>query len=62
MPQAGVALALAATVAESFPGGDAFATVIVATVVLNEATGPLFLRSALTATGETPSTSRLETA
>jgi hypothetical protein len=62
VPQAGIALALAATVAETFPGGDAFATVIVATVVLNEATGPLFLRSALTATGEVPSTSRSETA
>jgi hypothetical protein len=62
VPQAGIALALAATVAESFPGGEAFATVVVATVVLNEATGPLFLRSALSATGEVPSTSRSETA
>ena len=63
VPQAGIALALAATVADTFPGGgDAFATVIVATVVLNEATGPLFLRSALIATGETPSTRPLETA
>jgi hypothetical protein len=62
VPQAGIALALAATVAESMPGGVAFATVIVATVVLNEATGPLFLRSALIATGEAPSTSRSETA
>jgi Kef-type K+ transport system membrane component KefB len=62
VPQAGIALALAATVAESIPGGEAFATVVVATVVLNEATGPLFLRSALAATGEVPSTSRLETA
>jgi Kef-type K+ transport system membrane component KefB len=55
VPQAGIALALAATVADTIPSGSAFSTVIVATVVLNEATGPLFLRSALAATGELPS-------
>jgi Kef-type K+ transport system membrane component KefB len=62
VPQAGIALALAATVAESIPGGEAFATVIIATVVLNEAAGPLFLRSALAATGETPPVSPSEIA
>lgn len=54
MPQAGIALALAATIASDFgAGGEELATVIIATVVLNEATGPFFLRSALRATGET---------
>jgi hypothetical protein len=56
MPQAGIALALAATVAETYPTfGDVFATVVIGTVVLNEAIGPFFLRSALTAVGETAS-------
>ncbi|MFC6237774.1 cation:proton antiporter domain-containing protein [Longivirga aurantiaca] len=54
MPQAGIALALAATIASDFgAGGEELATIIIATVVLNEATGPFFLRSALRATGET---------
>lgn len=54
MPQAGIALALAATIASDFGvGGEELSTVIIATVVLNEATGPFFLRSALRATGET---------
>ena len=54
MPQAGIALALAATVAETYPEfGDVFATVVIGTVVLNEAIGPFFLKSALTAVGET---------
>lgn len=61
VPQAGIALALAATVAETIPSGEAFATVVVATVVLNEATGPLFLRSALVATGEVPVANPSET-
>ena len=55
MPQAGIALALAATIATEFPeGGERLSTVIIAVVVLNEATGPFFLRSALRATGEVP--------
>ncbi|MFN8167441.1 MAG: cation:proton antiporter [Candidatus Nanopelagicales bacterium] len=55
MPQAGIALALAATIASDFPeGGEQLSTVIIAVVVLNEATGPFFLRSALRATGEVP--------
>jgi hypothetical protein len=56
MPQAGIALALAATIASEFPqNGPQLSTIIIATVVLNEATGPFFLRSALSATGEVPS-------
>jgi Kef-type K+ transport system membrane component KefB len=55
MPQAGIALALAATIASSFAnGGEQLSTVIIAVVVLNEASGPFFLRSALRATGEVP--------
>jgi uncharacterized membrane protein len=54
MPQAGIALALAATIAEEYPSfGDVLATVVIGTVVLNEAIGPFFLWSALTAVGET---------
>jgi Kef-type K+ transport system membrane component KefB len=54
VPQAGIALALAATVAETYPTlGEVFATVVIGTVVLNEAIGPFFLRSALTDMGET---------
>ncbi|QDO89411.1 hypothetical protein FNH13_14625 [Ornithinimicrobium ciconiae] len=54
VPQAGIALALAATVAEEFPAfGATLATVVIGTVVLNEAIGPFFLRSALTDVGET---------
>jgi Kef-type K+ transport system membrane component KefB len=60
VPQAGIALALAATVAETYPEfGDVFATVVIGTVVLNEAIGPFFLRSALTDMGETASTEEL---
>ena len=55
MPQAGIALALAATIASDFPeGGEQLSTIIIAVVVLNEASGPFFLRSALRATGEAP--------
>lgn len=54
VPQAGIALALAATISEEFPkAGPVVASVIIGTIVLNEATGPFFLRSALRATGET---------
>lgn len=60
VPQAGIALALAATVAETYPEfGDVFATVVIGTVVLNEAIGPFFLRSALTDVGETAPTEEL---
>ncbi len=53
VPQAGIALALAATISAEFPqGGPLLASVIIGTIVLNEATGPFFLRSALHATGE----------
>jgi len=53
VPQAGIALALASTIAAEFPqGGPVLASVIIGTVVLNEATGPFFLRSALHAAGE----------
>ena len=54
VPQAGIALALASTIAAEFPqGGPMLASVIIGTIVINEATGPLFLRSALRAAGET---------
>jgi len=57
VPQAGIALALAATVSETYPKfGATLATVVIGTVVLNEAIGPFFLRSALEAVGETAST------
>jgi hypothetical protein len=60
VPQAGIALALAATVAEEYPEfGATFATVVIGTVVLNEAIGPFFLRSALTTAGETAPTHEL---
>ena len=60
VPQAGIALALAATVAEEYPKfGATFATVVIGTVVLNEAIGPFFLRSALTAVGETATTKEM---
>lgn len=53
IPQAGIALALASTISAEFPkGGPALSAVIIGTIVLNEATGPFFLRSALVATGE----------
>ena len=56
MPQAGIALALASTIAAEFPQmGAAVSSVIIGTVVLNEASGPFFLRSALRAAGETVS-------
>lgn len=54
VPQAGIALALAATVSEAYPKfGATLATVVIGAVVLNEAIGPFFLRSALDAVGET---------
>jgi NhaP-type Na+/H+ or K+/H+ antiporter len=53
VPQAGIALALAATIAEEYPTfGEVFASVVIGTVVLNEAIGPFFLGSALRAAGE----------
>jgi hypothetical protein len=59
MPQAGIALALAATIASDFPeGGEQLSTIIIAVVVLNEASGPFFLRSALRATGEVPTSTK----
>ncbi len=54
VPQAGIALALASTIAAEFPqAGPAFSAIIIGCIVVNEATGPLFLHSALKATGET---------
>lgn len=53
VPQAGIALALAATITAEFPeGGPLISSVIIGTIVINEATGPFFLRSALHAAGE----------
>jgi len=54
VPQAGIALALASTIAAEFPeAGPAFSSIIIGTIVLNEATGPVFLHSTLRAVGET---------
>ncbi len=51
--QAGIALGLAREVAVQFPQlGDAFATLIISVVVINEIFGPLFLKSALRKVGE----------
>ena len=51
--QAGVALGLAKEVAVEFPGwGDAFATTIIAMVVLNEIVGPILFKLALNRMGE----------
>ncbi|MCA9971753.1 MAG: cation:proton antiporter [Anaerolineales bacterium] len=52
--QAGIALGLAREVAVEFPTlGDAFATLVISVVVLNEIFGPMFLKSALRRAGET---------
>lgn len=52
--QAGIALGLAREVAVQFPDlGDAFATLIISVVVINEVVGPLFLKSGLRRVGET---------
>lgn len=51
--QAGIALGLAREVAVEFPVlGDAFATMVISVVVLNEIFGPMFLKSALKRVGE----------
>lgn len=51
--QAGIALGLAREVAVQFPAlGDAFATLVVSVVVINEVVGPLFLKSSLRKMGE----------
>lgn len=51
--QAGIALGLAREVAVQFPTlGDAFATLVVSVVVINEVVGPLFLKTALRRVGE----------
>ncbi|WP_420631125.1 cation:proton antiporter [Candidatus Leptofilum sp.] len=51
--QAGVALGLAKEAAVAFPGwGDAFATTIIAMVVLNEIVGPILFKFALNRMGE----------
>ncbi|MGB9751867.1 monovalent cation:proton antiporter family protein [Roseiflexus castenholzii] len=52
--QAGIALGLAREVSVTFPSlGDAFATLIIAVIVLNEIFGPLMLRAGLQRLGET---------
>lgn len=51
--QAGIALGLAREVANEFPQlGDAFATMVISVVVLNEIFGPMFFKSALRRVGE----------
>jgi Trk K+ transport system NAD-binding subunit/Kef-type K+ transport system membrane component KefB len=62
--QAGIALGLAREVAVEFPNlGDAFATLIISVVVLNEIFGPLLLKTALRRVGEahTPETATPDT-
>ena len=52
--QAGIALGLAREVAVQFPSlGDAFATLVISVVVINELIGPLFLKASLRRAGET---------
>ena len=51
--QAGVALGLAREVAAEFPMfGDAFATMVISVVVINESVGPILFKSAIRRTGE----------
>lgn len=51
--QAGVGLGLAREVAVEFPTwGESFATMIIATIVLNEMVGPLFFKWSINAVGE----------
>ena len=51
--QAGIALGLAREVAIEFPAlGDAFATMVISVIVINEVVGPMFLKSALKQVGE----------
>lgn len=51
--QAGIALGLAREVAVQFPDlGDAFATLVISVVVINEIVGPLFLKAGLRRVGE----------
>lgn len=51
--QAGIALGLAREVAVEFPAlGDAFATLVISVIVLNEVFGPMFLKEALKRVGE----------
>ena len=51
--QAGIALGLAREVAIAFPSlGDAFATMVISVIVINEVVGPMFLKGALKWMGE----------
>lgn len=51
--QAGIALGLAREVAVEFPTlGDAFATMVISVIVINEVVGPMFLKGALKRVGE----------
>ncbi|NDJ34475.1 MAG: potassium transporter TrkA, partial [Chloroflexi bacterium] len=59
--QAGIALGLAREVAVEFAVlGDAFATLVISVVVLNEVIGPLFLKFALRRVGETNEPDRVD--
>ncbi|MCE2438306.1 MAG: cation:proton antiporter [Candidatus Latescibacteria bacterium] len=54
LTQAGVSLGLALEVTRRFPGwGDAFVTVIVAVIAVNQMIGPIAMKQALTRAGET---------
>jgi Kef-type K+ transport system membrane component KefB len=60
--QAGVTLALAATIANEFPTvGKSVSTLLIAMVALHEIVGPLLSRRALTLAGEVPHAGKAET-
>ena len=53
IPQAGVAIGLAAAVASTYPGrGGEIRTLFLALVALNQAVGPILFRRALARSGE----------
>lgn len=54
-PQAGVTLTLAALAADKIPWANDYATIIMATILVNIVVGPTLLKAALTQAGETRS-------
>ncbi len=59
IPQAGVAIGLAATVAATYPArGGQIRTLFLALVALNQLVGPILFRRALARSGEIPSTTQ----
>jgi Kef-type K+ transport system membrane component KefB len=60
LPQAGVAIGLAAAVAETYPArGAEIRTLFLALVAVNQAVGPILFRVALQRSGEIPATNEL---